>query len=161
MLAVKRHKLPERIIPNVKRTVRKADAHAGLFRYNVVFKHGTVAVRSAHVTPGPGHLLAHRLIAVLLVLKAAHEPAAYSGYLCRRKRQALLLCHFDGYRRKVRKERLAADRPSAGAKAAKHLGLIAHAYLPKLNPGPEYAGKILYKLAEVHPSVRSEVEYNL
>ena len=78
MARIERRKLAERIIPHVERAVRKRYAHAGLFGYNVVFKHRTVAVGRAHVAARARHLLAHGFIAILLVFKAAHQPAAYA-----------------------------------------------------------------------------------
>ena len=52
----------------------------------------------------------------------------------------------------------AAELAAAGADAADHLGLVAHADLAQLDAGVELGGEIADQLAEVDARLRGEVE---
>ena len=77
---------------------------------------------------------------LVLVVQAAHEPAAEARELAGVQDQVLLLGHLDGYGRKALEPCLAAKLLPAYPKAAYHLGGIADAYLPELYAGAELGG---------------------
>ncbi len=105
-----------------------------------------------------GGVLAEVLIQRMLVLQAAHQPAAGAGDPHRVDRQVLFLGHPDGHRLEVLQERRAAQVPSAGADAALQPGLIARADLAQLDPGPQLAGQVTDEGAEVNPAGSAEVD---
>ena len=78
-----------------------------------------------------------RLIGLLLVFEAAHQAAAGAGNLGGVEREPLLLGHFNGDGAKLVHVGGAAKGPSADAKAAQHLGLVAHPDLTQLECGCE------------------------
>ena len=141
--------------------VAHADAHLHQLPDGVDLRDHAHAVRGHDVLAHPRHALEGLLVGVLLVLQAAHEPAAQAGDLRRIQRQVLLLRHLDGHRLEVAQERAAADGPPAGAQTAQHLRLVAHADLAQLDAHLEHAGQILHQLAEVHAAVGGEIEDDL
>ena len=59
------------------------------------------------------------------------------------------------------RQHISRERPPADAHAAEQLGLVAHADLPKLDPGLEDARQILHEIAEIDPAVRREIKEHL
>ena len=101
------------------------------------------------------------LVRVFLVLQAAHQPSAGTGDLGRIQGQILLLCHLDGNRLELPKECRTAQLSSADPDAAQHSGLVSHANLAQLDPHVEDSRQVLDQAAEVHTSIRGEVEQHL
>ena len=97
-------------------------------------------------------------IGFVLIFETAHQPPAGAGYFGRVKRQVLILGHIDRNRMEVLQIRGAAQLAAAGAQAADHLRFIAHADLPQLDTGAEYAGQILDQLAEVHAAICRKIK---
>ena len=95
------------------------------------------------------------------MLETAHQPPAGAGNLDGIEGKPLFLCHFDGNRLEIAHELMTAEGSAANAQSAEHLGFVAHADLPKLNPCAEHAGEILDKVAEIHTSLGGEVEDDL
>ena len=108
-----------------------------------------------------GHPLGGVLIDILLIFQAAHQPPAGAGDLGGVQAEVLGLGHFDGHRQEAVQELGAAEGPAADAQAADHLGLVPHADLPQLDPGPEHAGQVPHQLPEIHPAVGGEVKDDL
>ena len=108
-----------------------------------------------------GHILGGLLVGVLLVLQAAHEPAAGPGDLGGVQAQVLGLGHLDGHGDELFQELAAAQGPAADAQAPQHLRFVPDADLPQLDPGPEHAGQVLHQLTEVHPALGGEKEDDL
>src|SRR5688500_5029191 len=96
-----------------------------------------------------------------LVAQAAFEAAAEAGKLGRVQAQVLLLGHLDRHRFERGEKRRAAQWTAAAAVAADHLGRVANADLPHLDPGSELGTELLDQLAEIHPAVGSEVKNDL
>ena len=101
------------------------------------------------------------LIGVLLVLQAAHQPAAGPAYLGGIERKPLLLRHLDGNRLKLPQEAGAAERSPADAQTAQHFRLVPYADLAQLDAGTEHPGQFLYQLAEIYPPIGGKVEEDL
>src|SRR5579872_517932 len=80
-----------------------------------------------------------------LVAQAAFQAPAQAGQLRRVQAQLLLLRHFDRDRFERLQERRAAQRPAARSVAAVHLGLVAHADLPHLDPRAELARQLAHE----------------
>ena len=102
--------------------------------------HRAVTCGSLHERAVLGHGLHQGLIGLLLIAQAAHEPSAGAGYFGRVERQSLGLRHLGADGLELRQELIAAERTSAHAYAAEHLGLVAHAYLAQLYAAAEHAG---------------------
>ena len=149
------------IFAHVEAVVRRADAHLDHLLDGVDLGDHAHAVGGHDVLAHPGNALERLLIGVLLVLQAAHQPAAQAGNLGGVQREVLLLGHLDGHGLEVAQERAAADGPAAGAESAQHLRLVAHADLAQLDAHFEHRGQILHQLAEVHAAVGCEIEDDL
>ena len=100
------------------------------------------------------------VVNVLLVLQAAHQPAAGAADFNGVKRKPLFLCHFNGYRLKIAQKLRAAKRFAANAQSAEHLRFVADADLPQLDTGTENGSQILDQRAEIDAPVRSKVKQN-
>ena len=80
------------------------------------------------------------LVERVLVLQAAHQPAAGAGDLERVERQVLVLGHPDRDRLEVLEERGAAQVAAARPDAALDAGLVARADLAQLDPRRQRCG---------------------
>src|SRR5262249_46895408 len=96
-----------------------------------------------------------------LVAKTAFQPAAEARELRRVEAEVLLLGHLDRHRLERVEERGAAERAAAGAVAAVHLGLVAHADLAHLDARAEFGGELADQLAEIDAAVGGEIENQL
>ena len=108
------------------------DAHLHALADGVDLGKHAHAVRCDDILAHLGQLLERLGIVVLLVFEAAHEPSAEAGDLRGIEGKVLLLGHLDGHGLEIAQEGAAADGPTAGAEAAEHLRLVAHADLTKL-----------------------------
>ena len=98
------------------------------------------------------------LVQRVLVLEAAHQPAARAGDAHRVERQVLVLGHPDGDRLEVGQERGAAQVPPAGADAALHPGRVAGGELAQLDPAVQGRAQVADQGPEVDPVRRGEVD---
>src|SRR5436190_5937307 len=124
-------------------TLRAAIAAAG--------RVGTAAVIAA---AGVLHAFAVRQ----LVAQAALQPAALPRELRRVETELLLLGHLDRHRLERAQPGRAAERAAAGAVAAEHLGLVAHADLAHLDAHAEVRREVADQLAEIDPRLGGVVE---
>ena len=138
------------------RGVVQADPH--LFPQGVDADDGARPVGGLHKGIHTGGVLHQVLIGLLLILQAAHEPAAGAGNLGGVQGEVLGLGHLDGDRLELPQKGVAAEGTAADSQAPQHLGLIPNADLPQLNPGVEDRGQALHQAPEVHPSVGGEEE---
>src|SRR5436309_10012239 len=123
----------------------------------------TRAAGAASAGAAAGRIIAAALIAAAAVhdalrvgqfiAKAAFQPPAQPRELRGVEAQILLLGHLDRHRLERGQEGRAAERPATCPIPAKHLGFVADADLPHLDPGPELGGQLADELAEIDPSV--------
>ena len=136
-------------------------AHTDDIFQNVGVHNLRQTVRSLNPFANFRHTLTHFHVDVIFVLQAAHETSADSGYFGRIQRQILHLGHLDGYRLKICQPAVAAQRTSASADAAHHLGFVTDTNLTQFNTHLKHTCQILYQFTEVYTAVCSKVENNL
>ena len=124
---------------------------------DVVAGDGAGALRGVDGLADAGRVLTEVLVQGMLVLQAAHQPAAGAGDAHGVDRQVLLLGHPHRDRLEVLEECGAAQVAATRADAALEPGLIAGADLPQLDPGPELAGQVADQSPEVDPARGAEV----
>src|SRR5207248_5130050 len=120
-----------------------------------------LAGRSRDHAADAWHLSAQLAVGLILEGQAAVEAAADAGNLLRVERQILFLCHLDGDRRKRRLPRGATEALTAHVIAIKELGAVAFAHLQHLDACAELIREVTYKVSEVDPLRRREVERDL
>ena len=125
---------------------------------HVVADDRTGSLRGLHGLAEPGCILAEVLVERVLVLQAAHQPAARPGDPHRVDGQVLFLGHPDGYRLEVFQEGGAAQVAPAGPDAALQAGLVARAHLAQLHPGAHLAGEVADQGTEVDPVGGAEID---
>src|SRR5262249_28373833 len=91
------------------------------------------------------------LVERVLVLEAAHEPAASAGDPQRVHRQVLVLGHPDRHRLEVLGERRAAQIAAAWPDPPLEPGLVPWAHLPPLPPSGPPAGQVAAPPARIEP----------
>ena len=84
-----------------------------------------------------------------------HRPDSFDGF----ETEVLLLGHLDRDRLERVEKGRAAQRAPAGAVAAEHLGLVAHADLTHLDAGAELRRQLANQLAEIDSALGSEIEH--
>ena len=98
------------------------------------------------------------LVQRVLVLEAAHQPAAGAGDAHRVERQVLVLGHPDGHRLEVGQEGGAAQVAPARTDAALDPGRVAGRELAQLDPAAQGRAEIADQGPEVDPVRRGEVD---
>ena len=153
--------LVQGILPQIEGIPFCPNAHLHLFPDDVDVGNVAGAVGGDALLAHLGQLFQGGLIIVLLVLEAAHQPAALARYLGRVEGEVLLLGHLDGHGLEIPQEGVAAQLPAAGAQAAQHLGLVPHADLAQLNAHFEYGSQVLHQFPEIDAAVGGEIEDDL
>jgi hypothetical protein len=123
------------------------------FRHDVIRRQ-----RRRHIAWSERRVLLGRLVCLLLVPQAAHQPTAEAGNLRWVEGEVLVLRHPDGDRCEVAQEACAAQNTATRADAAQELGLVTDANLAHLNPRPEDASQIPYQLTKIDSTFGSKVE---
>ena len=98
------------------------------------------------------------LVQRVLVLEAAHQPAAGPGDAQRVERQILVLGHPDGHRLEVGEEGGAAQVAPARADPALDPGRVAGGQLAQLDPAVQGGAEVADQRPEVDPVRRGEVD---
>src|SRR5262245_41101923 len=105
-----------------------------------------------------GLLLGNPRLRVVLVLEAAHQPAAHPGDLRRVEREPLGFRHLDRDRIEALEVRRAAELLAARPASAAHLSVLAIADLLQLDPHVELRGQVADEVAEIDARLRGEEE---